>query len=70
MREQIETKMKDIRERWEGKPEPERGSNEFYDRGFDRMLYRELDRKLKKLPPSEPKINVEEVADEVFKDLI
>ena len=66
MREQIENKMKEIRERWEGKPEAQRGSNEFYKRGFDRMLYRELARKLKKLPTP---INIEEVAEEIFKDL-
>lgn len=67
MREQIESKMKEIKERWEGKPEAERGSNEFFDRGFDRMLYRELAKKLKKLPTP---VNIEEVADEVFKDLV
>lgn len=49
MEEQIRSKMKELADRWVGKPEPKRESNDYFLRGFDRLIYQELQKKLKKL---------------------
>ena len=69
MRQEIETKMQELKAKWAGKPEAIHGSVEYIRRKIDRMIYRELKRKLEKLDYLSPKTaqdSLIEIAKEVF----
>jgi hypothetical protein len=57
MKEEIEQKMQVLKDRWANKPEAVRGTVEYFRRKIDRMIYRELGRKLEKAEFLNPPAN-------------
>ena len=58
MEEEIREKMKIISARWVGKPEPDRESQEYWQRGFDRLIYKQLLKKLNHFKNGETNIPI------------
>ena len=65
--EEIKKEMQRLITKWKGKPEAPQMSDEWIDRRFDRMKYRDLREKLNILQSGEKQKTIFEAANEVFK---
>ena len=66
--EEIKEKMKLLAGKWFGKPAPKHGSPDYFRRGVDRMIYRQLKRNLERF--SYLKSSVEPVREKTIHDSV